>query len=106
MSASIEGVAGLLQNLASVSLGGSRRSGPPKTGEEALKIVAQEFESLFIAAMLKQMRSATLESKLLGGDRATKMYREMHDEAMAQEMSVSGGIGLARVIYDQLRSSV
>lgn len=100
------GAAGLLQSLGSVSPTGNRWAAVPKTEDATLKIVAQEFESLFIAAMLKQMRSSVLDGGLLGNDRATKMYREMHDEAMAVEMSASGGIGLARVIYDQLRSDL
>jgi Rod binding domain-containing protein len=37
------------------------------------------------------------------GDATTSMYRQMLPDAMSQGVTAAGGLGLARVIYDQLR---
>jgi Rod binding domain-containing protein len=37
------------------------------------------------------------------GDATTSMYKQMLPDAMSQGITAAGGLGLARVIYDQLR---
>jgi Rod binding domain-containing protein len=37
------------------------------------------------------------------GDATTSMYKQMLPDAMSQGVTAAGGLGLARVIYDQLR---
>jgi Rod binding domain-containing protein len=37
------------------------------------------------------------------GDATTSMYKQMLPDAMSQGVTSAGGLGLARVIYDQLR---
>ena len=37
------------------------------------------------------------------GDATTSMYKQMLPDAMSQGVTDAGGLGLARVIYDQLR---
>lgn len=78
----------------------------PKTEDEALKQVAREFEAIFISELLKSMRSTTLESGLFGKDRATKMYREMHDEALAHEMAATDMLGFGKLLYADLRKTL
>jgi flagellar protein FlgJ len=99
------GVAKYLQALSGVTPGSARRE-LPRTEDEALKRLSEEFETIFIGELLKEMRNTSLESGLLGNSRASKMYTEMYDETLAGEMSRSGGLGLSRTVYDQLKASV
>jgi Rod binding domain-containing protein len=40
------------------------------------------------------------------GDATTSMYKQMLPDAMSQGVTAAGGLGLARVLYDQLRLRV
>ncbi len=63
--------------------------------------VARQFESLFVAQMLKSMRAASGGKGLLDSDRSL-FYRDMYDQQMATQLAKSGGIGMAEVIERQL----
>ncbi len=74
-----------------------------KDPDAALKKVAQEFESIFIGMLLKNMRSS---NELIGGtdlfsSSQTRQYEEMLDSQMAQSMAKSGGVGLADALIRQ-----
>ena len=79
--------------------------GKDRDGEENVRKVAQEFESLFLNEMLKSMRSAT---EVLAKDnplnsQATKQYQDMYDQQLSVSLSKEGGgIGLADVLVRQL----
>lgn len=70
--------------------------------EEATKGVAQQFESLFLNIMLKEMRKTVNRSGLLGSD-TMETYEQMFDQQIALGMSKAGGIGLAPFIEQQLK---
>ena len=63
--------------------------------------VARQFESLFVAQMLKSMRAASGGKGLLDSDRSL-FYRDMYDQQMATQLAKSGGVGMAAVIERQL----
>lgn len=73
--------------------------------DAALKDVTQQFESIFINMMLKNMRS-TNES--IGSDlfssAQTKQYQEMMDSQMSQSIADSGGIGLSEALIRQYQT--
>lgn len=76
---------------------------PERQAEAArLKEACRGFESLFMRILLKQMRSTVTESTIFGDRREEWYFREMLDDALADAMAQSGGIGLADVLYDQL----
>ena len=68
---------------------------------EAQSSVAEQFESLFINMMLKEMRKTVSRSDLLGSE-AMESYEQMFDQQIALGMSRAGGIGLAPFIEAQL----
>ena len=70
----------------------------------ALEEVAQQFESLFMQMMLKSMRDATVKSDLFSSDQMDT-YQTMADQQTALSLSLSqqGGIGLARVLVEQMQ---
>ncbi len=78
-----------------------------KDDPEALKVVAKQFESMFINMVLKSMRDATdVMSTDLFSSNETKFYRDMHDQQLSLSLSESGGYGLADVLYKQLSAQL
>ena len=78
-----------------------------KDDPEALKVVAKQFESMFISMVLKSMREATdvMASDLLNSNE-TKFYRDMHDQQLSLSLAESGGYGLADTLYEQLSAQL
>ncbi len=79
--------------------------GKDRDGEENVRKVAQEFESLFMNEMLKSMRSATdvMAQDNPFNSQASKQYQDMHDQQLSVTLSKEGGgIGLADVLVRQL----
>jgi peptidoglycan hydrolase FlgJ len=71
---------------------------------ESLQQVAEQFETLFLQMVLKNMRSA---SDALSGDEGMfssdqqLMFRDMYDSQMAQAMATTSKTGLAEQIVQQ-----
>lgn len=79
--------------------------GKDRDGEENVRKVAQEFESLFLNEMLKSMRSATdvLAEDNPFNSQAGKQYQDMHDQQLSVTLSrEGGGVGLADMLVRQL----
>jgi peptidoglycan hydrolase FlgJ len=68
---------------------------------ESVKMVAKQFESLFVQMMLKSMRD-TLPDDGLFSSNDQRMYQDMMDKQMSLNVSNGKGIGLADVIERQL----
>ncbi len=73
----------------------------------ALKKVAQQFESMFINIMLKNMRNANavFEEDSLFNSNESDFYRDMHDHQLSLTLSKNKGLGIADVLYRQLQQS-
>jgi len=77
-----------------------------KTHSEAeLKQVAQNFESIFIQMMFKEMRNSVEKSNLFGNSQATEFFESMKDEEMSKQLAASGGIGLGNMVYQRLKQA-
>ncbi len=68
--------------------------------DQALKLVAQQFETVFMNMMLKSMRDATPQDGIFDSEQ-TKMFTGMLDQQLVQSMS-SRGVGLADIMIKQL----
>lgn len=76
---------------------------PAKTDDvEALRKVAQEFESLLLAQLMKSMRDASFGDDLFESS-ATKAFTGMLDQQYAMELSRRPGIGIADLIVKQVQ---
>lgn len=71
--------------------------------DQALKLVAQQFETVFMNMMLKSMREATPQDGMFDNEQ-TKMFTGMLDQQLVQSMS-SRGVGLADIMIKQLSRS-
>ena len=73
-----------------------------KDPETALKEVAQQFESIFINMLLKNMRASneSIGSGLFSSAQ-TKQYQDMMDSQMSQTLARTGGIGISEALIRQ-----
>ncbi|MFT6770747.1 flagellar assembly peptidoglycan hydrolase FlgJ [Congregibacter sp.] len=79
------------------------RTAARQDADASLEDVAKQFESLFVQMMLKSMREATVEGGLFDSNQM-ESYQQMHDQQLSLDLASRGGIGLAGVLVDQLRS--
>ena len=76
--------------------------------KEAAKLqkVSRDFESIFLAYMLKTMRSTVEKGGLLAENQGEQIFSEMRDEELSKGMANAGGIGLSRLLVEQLKQSL
>jgi flagellar protein FlgJ len=66
----------------------------------------QEFESIFVKMMLKEMRNSVDKSdSLISGGWAENIYQDMLDDQYSQTMAKTAGFGLADQLYKQLATA-
>lgn len=66
--------------------------------------VAQQFESMFLSMMLKNMRATLPNSDPLANE-GSKMATDLYDQQLAENMSKGKGIGLADALFAQIERS-
>ena len=71
-------------------------------GPEQSRRVAQEFEALLVAEMLRFGSKPMLKSGLLDGGSAGRMARDQFFAQLATQVAQGGGLGLARSLEAQL----
>ncbi len=70
--------------------------------EKGLRKACQEFEAIMLHQLLKGMRKTVMETGFMSGGYGEKIFRDMHDQALTEEMAKGGGVGLADMLYRQL----
>ncbi len=72
--------------------------------DQALRKVAEQFESMFVKMMMKSMRDANkvFQEDSIMHSPQEDFYQQMYDDQMSVKMTGKQGIGLADVIYRQL----
>lgn len=78
--------------------------GEGRDSEANIRKVAQEFESLFVAEMMKSMRAAgdVLADDNFMNSNESKTYRDMYDQQLSVTLSQGKGMGMADVLTRQL----
>lgn len=74
-------------------------------GDEALRNVAQQFESMFVNMMLKSMRAANqvFAKDGLFNSFESDMHQQMYDNQLSLNLTAGNGIGLADVLFRQMQ---
>lgn len=70
-----------------------------------LKAAAQEFESLFVAYLLKAMRETIDESGLTDGGFGKTIYTELFDQEVSRCIARRGALGIADLIYEKITAN-
>lgn len=74
--------------------------------DKALLKVCEDFESIFVNMMFKSMRQASgadEEDALVEKSFGRGIFEEMRDEELSKKVAEGGGIGIAKVMYRQLK---
>jgi flagellar protein FlgJ len=74
----------------------------PKAG---IHKAAQEFESMFLQVVLKNMRATVSQDGLMDSEE-TRFYTGMLDQQMAQDLSKTGKLGFARMMENQFNRAL
>ncbi len=80
-----------------------RRKVAPKP--DKLKKAAQNFEAIFIAQLLQNVRKSMPKSGLFGDGFSGSMYQSMFDNALAKEVAGKGGFHLSDIIVKSFQTS-
>ena len=75
---------------------------PTSSNENAR--VAEDFEGVFASLLLKEMRK-TLEPGTMFGEDSGDVYGGMFDMYLGQQMSQSGGFGMAKMVRESMARS-
>mgnify|MGYP001217542401 FL=1 len=70
--------------------------------DKALKEACQQFETLFLQMLYRQMKATVPKSDLFPENLSKDIFESMLDEALMEEASKGNGIGLADMMYKQL----
>ena len=63
---------------------------------------AQDFESQFLSSMFQSMFKGPKTDETFGGGQGEEMFRSLLVDQYGQEMTRSGGIGLADTVYSEI----
>ncbi len=77
-----------------------------KETDERLKQVCEDFESYFINYMFKEMRKTVPKYDLIEESNAKKIYNSMMYESLSKNISHAGGIGIANLLYENLKTEI
>ncbi|MFO8086027.1 MAG: rod-binding protein [Desulfobacterales bacterium] len=75
-----------------------------KNDRKALNQLCQDFESVFINSLFQEMRKSVPDEGYLENDMGMDLFQEMMDMEVAREMSNRGGLGLGKLLYEQLQN--
>jgi Rod binding domain-containing protein len=69
---------------------------------DKLRKVSQDFESVFLSYMMKVGRDTSMKGTFMGHTQGEEIFTEMRDDELAKHMASAGGIGLAKLLVEQL----
>ena len=105
-AASFEAVLKDLQKKAKVTASHVVNEAARSQEDKDLKEACKGFEAMFLNMMYKEMRATVPEDSLFGESNAQKIFRDMHDEKLMENVANGGGVGLADLLYRQLSPQV
>ncbi|MFA6851041.1 MAG: rod-binding protein [Selenomonadaceae bacterium] len=71
--------------------------------DKKLNDACEGFEDMFLELMYSKMRDTVPEDKLFGDSNGDKIMQSMLDSEMMKKVASSGGIGIAKMIREQLK---
>ena len=82
----------------------SRSPGEDPAAHERYKLrqAAAQFESVFVTMLMKQMRATIQKSEMFHGGRGEEIFQGMMDQQIAKDASSGNGLGIGRMIYEDL----
>ncbi|PKL35763.1 MAG: cell division protein [Spirochaetae bacterium HGW-Spirochaetae-1] len=81
-------------------------AGGKKVVDKKLMDVCVEMESLFVAKMMKEMRSTVHKTGWIHGGFAEDIFEDMLYDKYSLEMSKNANLGLATMLYKEMSSKI
>lgn len=72
--------------------------------DKQLKDAAKQFEALFVYQMFSKMRESIAKGGLFEQDMGTEIFQGMLDQEISSAAAETGNLGLADLIYKQLKT--
>ncbi len=84
------------------------RSIPDATSRQDAKLreACQDLEAVFLNHLLKSMRKTITKSDLFGSSKEEEFFQEMMDYEVSKSMSKTHSMGIADMLYKQLRGDM
>jgi Rod binding domain-containing protein len=84
--------------------GSDRLGGPAQPGDEAaqLRKAAKDFESVFVAQVLKQMRETVHKEEMFHGGPGEDLFEGLLDEEISKRIAGQGSMGIGELLYRDL----
>ena len=80
---------------------------PGRAREEGkLKDACKQFEEMYLSQMFQQMRKASKAGGAEGGGQQEDMFQGMLDNERAKSWAQEGGVGLANLLFQQMKQSL
>jgi Rod binding domain-containing protein len=80
----------------------ARGASAPADADPRLPDACRDMEAIFINHMVSAMRRTVEKSGLIDGGAAEEIYTSLLDAEWAKSMAAAGGLGLARLLEEQL----
>ncbi len=91
------------QNLARMSARSPSESPEEAEKDRKLRKSCADFEALFISYIFQTMRRTVPESAYMGRMPGKDTYTMIMDHKLSEDLARRGGIGLQKVLYEQLK---
>lgn len=96
-----------IERMSSQPLSKQAAAGPSQAAEETkLKEACQGFEEMFLTQMMKEMRKSAPSGGMFGDSQGGKQFEEMLDSERAKAWSSDGGVGLAQMMFEQMKKNM
>lgn len=74
--------------------------------KEKLKEACRDLEAVFVGMVFEGMRSTVLREGLIPESYGEKIFQSMLDQELAKKASSGEGLGISRMLYQQLSHSI
>jgi Rod binding domain-containing protein len=91
-----------LKPLAGLKAGAVAMSASEQAKRAAIKKSAQDFEASFLSSALGSMFEGVTVDEPFGGGEGEKQFRSFLNEAMAKQIVMKGGIGVAAAVQREM----
>lgn len=99
MDASSSSIDGQVDSLRMMSL----RNKGDKMSPKQMREVSNQFETMVLRQLLKEMRKTVPNDGFLERSNATEMYTDIADDYLSTQMAEKGAMGISDMIYNELK---
>ena len=83
----------------------STRSKSGKMNDREMRDVANQFENMIFRLLIKEMRKTIPDNGFIQKSHAMKMYQEIADDYMIEDLTRSNDLGIEGLIYAELKEA-